>query len=388
MIKLNNLLEQFFGFKLCSIYIEQIATPNACTLPISCQFKSFVTSPRKMIEKTKNGYRYKKEAEYSLFIMITSGLFTDSEYTDEEIAAVIFHEIGHNFSSALDGNLGGLILIRMIIFYIDSITKAIITMISKGDPSAAINLIKQSEFFQGLNAWWLDLSRKIPIIKGLTVLWNTVKAFINGITTFLSDIIEGIFGFNPLLAIAAALAPIMNWPSQIFKLITGGYKDEQIADAFAAMYGLGPNLSSALAKMNNNPTSKSWITKIFQQSPIIGHVGNLFQIPLYVMSTIFDEHPQIGARFKVQTDLLENELAKNNIDPRMKAEIKRQLNEINKEFDTNVRIKTDKMQGIPRAYQRMYQEFLMDKNGGDVKGSLFKTDDVINTINDTDKKLK
>lgn len=387
MIKLNRMLEKMFGFKCCAVVIDQMAAPNACTLPVSMQMKSMIHNPAKMVEKTKNGYRYKDEAKYCLWINISSGLFTDGEYTDAEIAAIMFHEIGHNFAASFDGQLGGLVLMRVMFYYISAMIQVVIDIATRGDASGVIGLVGNIEFVRILKTKWNELASNIFIFKGMDVLWNCIKILYNAIATVINDIIMGLLGLNPFVMLAVALGAVANWPSQIFKLITGGYKDEQFADSFPAMYGLGPELASALAKLNNDPSPKTLSSYIFKQSPIFGQVADCFQFPLYMMSTLFDEHPQIGARFQMEMDLLEDEVNKKNVDPKMKVEMKRAINEIKDVYNKEVKVQSQDP-NMAHVCTRMYQDFLMTMNKGDVKSDWFKNSKVIKNINKTDERLK
>ena len=92
--KIEKLIEHFFGFKAFSLDIVNNNSPNAYTYPVA---SSIDINPVNYIETTSKGYRFKKEANVATISMITTGLFTNKAFSNEEVFATFLHEIGHSF---------------------------------------------------------------------------------------------------------------------------------------------------------------------------------------------------------------------------------------------------------------------------------------------------
>lgn len=85
---------------------------------------------------------------------------------------------------------------------------------------------------------------------------------------------------------------------------------EKTSDNFAAMYGYGPELSSALRKMERN--NYGYITpQILQHIPLIGHSFKLIEIIKNIFEEPFSTHPTSISRAKSQLKYLRNEIDTN-----------------------------------------------------------------------------
>lgn len=383
VIALNHLLENEFGFKVCSVTINQNAQLNAYTMPISFSWDiGSGRKPSKMVKASNTGFRYSPEAKYAVMLNITSGLMFDNRLTDEEITALMMHEIGHNFSTAMSDQLGGLVITRVIIDVAQHIFNAIVKRDPQSIGQAAGTIILSSNGVKNVISSINNMLDKCGVLKVLSNFKDGMGAFFNTIMTVGNDIVDFLMSFNPIATVAGAIGQVFNWPMQIFKLITGGYKDEQFADAFPGMYGLGPDLTSALVKLERGNQGFKLYDAVHNSSTF-GPIANLVQFPIYFMQTLFDEHPNLSARFKMQLDLLENEMDKQNLDPRMRKEIKAQIDAINKEFDTAIRTTDKEKPTDPYLCKKLYQTWLFDNHDGDLKASSFQNKDIAKDIDTT-----
>lgn len=376
-IELNHMLEKEFGFKVCSVSIIQEAKLNAFTIPISTAWDiSKQHAPDKMIMSTKTGFKYKPECGYSVMLNITSGLLFDNNFTDAEVTAVIFHEIGHNFSTAFSNELGGLLKAKYLITLAESILAGI-RLALKTHNTNPINVMAPAATQMVITS--NEVKKVVATINnfldknGILQFCSNVKDFMctvsNAIKTAGENILDWLISLNPVATLIGALGNIAGWSQQLIKSLLGGYKDEQFADAFPGMYGLGSELTSALTKMMKGSQGFA-LYDVLHKTPVIGRIANTIQFPMYFTQTLFDEHPQLAARFKTELDLLENELKKENLDPRIKKEIKSQIDTINKDFNTLIRV-TDENKGKEDPYvcQRIYQAWLFDNYEGDLKAN-------------------
>lgn len=383
MIKLNRLIEDCFGFDCAAISVDQNAQMNAYTFPISYSFDAtFFKNPKTMIISSKNGFKYKKEAKYCLWVNITSGLLLNSEITNEEITAVLLHEIGHNFSTAMDNSVGGMILIRNIYYIISYIIDAIIKLDPVKLGSGIGSIITNENWYKRLSTKLDEVTNDFFIFRGFKVFRNVLLTILNACKTIANDVFDAIVSFNPILVLAGVLGSTAKWPDQIINTCLGGNKDEQFADSFPGMYGLGNEQATALAKMTTGNQGFA-LYEIVHNTPVIGHIANTIQFPIVFMASLFDAHPNLEQRFKFEIDLLENELAKTNLDPKMRVSIKRQLNEIKKDHEKYCSSKSAKELGDPRIVQRTYEEWLANSMNGGARSNIFDNKSIFTKIDDT-----
>ena len=100
------------------------------------------------------------------------------------------------------------------------------------------------------------------------------------------------------------------------------FLDENIADNFATMYGFGPELNTALAKIDMYLTP---IKKIEYETPVIGWLAAILDVASEFVMQLFDEHPTVPSRRKEQYNYLLRELDKADANPRLKREIEDEI---------------------------------------------------------------
>ena len=302
-------IKNTFGYKTFDFKIQFIDRENAYCHTLFSQIKKDREKYDKNVLVTKNGFKYKNE--YAFRLVITSALFTNTNYSDREIMAIILHEIGHSFYMALDGKAIDLMDIRETINNVNLILQLIISFIG------AFNIIKSSiDLLSGVNEILKTIKPKIIIRKSILSIFDTlVESGIDILKILL--LLNGGYIPSLLMAIISKANPI-SLANTIF-----GYKDEKSADSFATMYGYGPELSSSLQKLDLSRKTDTRIT---------AKALNIMLIPCSIILFALNEHPDCISRTKNQIDYLEKEYA--NIDDKeTKAEIKSQINSIKKGLD-------------------------------------------------------
>lgn len=359
MIELDKLIEKEFGFSICSLTIVRSSFENAYTIPISVYNKAKASQ---LLTASKAGFRYKPDAHYSLMISITSSVFFNPKYTDEEVTALLFHEIGHNFQEAIKGKALNLSMNKNIFGFLDDICDKFI------NDQREYNLTHQRE--ESDNPW-LQFQLKVANVI------NTVSDFFNNLTYSIDNILTSFLpGFSLL---KAGLNTVLGPVAFIDNLSSDGIRNEQIADSFPGMYGLGVECSTALAKLENQNPNK--IVDAIHNTPVIGHLANFMCFPAIFTATLFDEHPQLASRFKGEISVLKQELKSENLDPRIKKEIQTQIDEINKAFDKFVRTKNDvESKNDPQYLRKKYQTWLFDKKNGDIRSGFYPNSKISKTV--------
>lgn len=388
MIRLNNLFEDEFGFETCAITVVPMEQANACTCPISFALDVNTMDLKNHIKSSKTGFKYDKSSKMNVIILINSSVFLNNNLTDEEICAVLLHETGHNFQAALSGKIAAMNTGEELMVYFQSIFYIVKSILN----GWVIDLIMMggelpyyvSEIRKLDTEMKRSLSKStggkafLTALDGVQGVMNTVKAYISDLQFAQALLmILGNIGMMPIILVNTAISRVF---SLIRTIIFGGYRGEQISDTFAAMYGLGPELTSALNKLEKN--SGTLVMQAITDVPIVGHLVNACVVlPLRTISQIFDEHPTDAARHKNMLDALEYDLKEQDMDPRTKQKIKAEIDRMNKTFDDVYKLNAEKAVKNPRAASLAWNAFLYNTLGGDFKHYIFKTEDNMKEIN-------
>ena len=146
------------------------------------------------------------------------------------------------------------------------------------------------------------------------------------------------------------------------------YTNEKFADSFAVMYGYGVPLQQFMLK------SRDIDNKILNISQSRNTVIITFKVFKYLLFDLFayinnsmDEHPKDLARIKVSIEYLKRELSKESLDPKMKLELMRQIEDLNKLIEDYINFPKDEDNiAIRRAYYReLYKRFGGDRREQD-----------------------
>ncbi len=365
--KFNRMIEKFFGFKTFALVVEPESAKNAYTFPLSGKIDIPVDTSKYLI-KTNTGYKYSKEAEYSCMVFINSSFIVDSSFTDREVMAIIFHEIGHNFqqnfnpASTVKGCLmKGLNLaflpIRVILMIVNPLSsemqaKSIVGSIDALNKNVLNATEKMKNEVPGFveaiymiksigNIFKNVVLNAILLISNAMIIYNPLGSIINMIYSKAKKLID-----DPLNILMAAL----------------GYNGEKLSDEFATIYGYGPELASAFEKMDFGGNTGLIGEDIWSDS-LLNNFIDLFQLPVKFLFDPFEEHPETISRANNQLKLLEKELTKNGIDPKMKRQIEADIKEIKKTIDLMT------IPDIKDGYivRRAYAALLLKTCGGDIR---------------------
>ena len=167
------------------------------------------------------------------------------------------------------------------------------------------------------------------------------------------------------------------------------YTNEKFADTFAAMYGYGTELHSALLKSFKNYEENNVPKKYAQPRGFIlkglKFVHIMFTDYMLFINGLKDEHPDGLTRINVSIQYLSREIAKENIDPKMKKELLDQINNLKKQVEDYIAYNGS--EGDTLSVTRSYYIYLYKKFGGDRRESqvdnaaLFKSiDDMLNAL--------
>lgn len=320
ILKISQLFEDIFGFNSCQFTIDHSKFPNAYTIAISSKVDAW--NYKKCIKKSSKGIKFTQEAKVNTCVYITSGLLFDNRYTDREIVAILLHEIGHNFSDSVNDTLGVFTSVNKILL--------IPSLLNPLNWQHLLNSVRG-----GMTSFTNYLRKNNP---ALVSAFNCLKKFIKDIEYLyisVSDVLNifpGMAVYSTVIAFNNLITKLMNPISFVVELIMNffGMDNEYTSDSFAALYGYGPDLSSALLKLERSePTAIRDVIKssefgamwyaFFVES--IEYIGSLMRI---------DPHPTTAKRLLNILDTLEQELTKGHLNPKFRKATEQEIKEIRK----------------------------------------------------------
>lgn len=344
---LKRLLENQFGFYSISLILVESPKSNAMTVPISGSIDNVIQSkPYNSLTITKQGYKYDKKAKFCIMLLITEGLLVNTKLSDSEVLAIILHEIGHTFDSATFKYMGPLSLIKTIY---DSYSNFSAISPQFAMVGAGINVVKRSQKANNKTSEFIN--KQIDMHRGkilsgilgvLFMLMNSGRNSIKVVLEFLSPILGNSAStvYSIILYIQRLIKNISDF--SITKIIGKnaysiifGHTREHFADKFASMHGYGPELVSALGKIEISKFSGSTLETYIEKVPLIKDIYGLGVVSLVDFFDIFikaDPHPNFSARFNSIKNIIKADLDRPGIDEASKKLLLSQIKEIDDKY--------------------------------------------------------
>lgn len=260
----------------------------------------------------KSGNTDKIAGAKNVCIFIQSTMVSSYGLNEEEMMAILLHEIGHSF------NMNIMMTTMMILSFIHA-PSSFVSMSISGLFNGKI-LASTASFMNRIMPEFLSrIFRKINVIYTSYVQMVTPPLYIlNFIKTMEKTL------FNPKLSINERKQYLYN----IITTGLTGYAAERHSDSFATAYGYGYGLSSGLRKI-------TYMSENTEKMLEKGADTTAFDIMNTLGSTLMafiDPHPASITRVKNQINKLKRDLAKIE-DPAMKKEIETQINQIQELYD-------------------------------------------------------
>lgn len=298
--KLERELADFFNVKEIKIYWNT-GMVNAYTLPGA----SFTAMDR------RKNYLGGKYQNLKLYLVIYENLVYQANLTEQELMAVILHEIGHNFyycpiSAGFD-------------LYMAILTLGlgpIMVLISRALAYQLPNLVRD----------WTK--KNIPML-------NNIGDTVNDVITNINSVVAP---FTMPIQLCAYLgnmlySMVVNGPFDAIKNGTLGYGNEKAADSLAAKYGYGPEQASALHKMTlpENIVGSKMLRAMGPFGSIIDDLNQITADIVYGMT--LDPHPSNNQRAASMLKKLQKDLDKGDYPPDMKRDLQKEIDRMQKAFD-------------------------------------------------------
>ena len=334
--RLSELIGDEFGFK--TLYIEVIATKdhNAYTRPICYAIDCMPQCrAKKNLIVDKSGMKFKPSAGYVAMIGIYTGLLLNPDYNAGEIMAMIIHEIGHNFQAVIDETMFWF----SDITYIAKIVGSVAQSITKGDISGAIangmTPITNSMLYRKIQVGVSQYLYKQSWYNVFLVINDQILGRFNDLKSNIGYAVSALMGWGAWIFPGIMYSLVLN--SIISAVLDPlGYRAEKISDNFSTIYGYGPELSSALLKLE----TKGYYDKDIQKAldgNIMGAILRNGYGSLMMFGTICDPHPDTFERCYDQIRYLETEIKESDLSPACKAELNKQIDMIRKDMDKTMK---------------------------------------------------
>lgn len=344
-LRIKELFEQEFGFHSVTFVLDRGQFANAMTIPITHAIDT--ANADKYVQFTSKGMRYKPEARFCTFIILTEQLLFNLGATPGEVTAILLHEVGHNFDSTVFRHIAPFVFAETVL---EIVTQAFQNPGQLPVYMALVSKHGRRVISKGMNEamaekWWSAFDTMQWIFKLPSGL----------LTKLLYPILRvpmAVVGIAFSLINPVALANI------VFRLFSE-YSSETFADRVPSMYGYGPEMASALTKLEFMTIGTE---SVLDKIPLIGHVYGLFFIAMAPLFKLFDPHPEYIARIKNVRKAIEADLKDPRIDKKTKEEIRNHLHKIDKVSDEAL---TAKGKGSVIQMKILYNDFLksMYKDG-------------------------
>lgn len=204
------------------------------------------------------------------------------------------------------------------------------------------------------------IQENIPELYNIFNAIDDIKCFVLGGLLQLADLLD---------ILTLGLKNITNLPKRIINKLSNPfsllilplkYKNERIADNFATMYGYGAELSSAVLKFNSEKADIG-VMKIFNNIPVLSTIVHMNSLPVEILSTALNEHPEGVSRAVDQLALLKHELDNKDIDPKMRTKILSDIKKCEKELEKIEKLKVSL--NDPYAAREIYNKVLLKLGG-------------------------
>lgn len=346
ILKLNRIVETIFGFNSFAFYIQPDHMPNAYAIPVDTYFTDQEKAKiRASLIANPSGFKYNSKSmgtNISLIIAMNIGALENPEFTDGELLSVMLHEIGHGFFEAVTDADGEYTTAKKLVVSL----------------SYAVNCAR------------------LNIKNGKKVTMDLVDKELSFISGYLGNLKHNIIRITSK-AKKKVLGESMSMNMNKKRL---AYTNEKFADTFAAMFGYGEECHSFDIKVMKYVYDTAIGVKTY---PKIAETIKMYK--LYIRDLVAyafnaqDEHPAELARVKTSVDYIKRELAKEGLDPKIKAQLLDQLNKLNKLIDDYKNFPKDK---DSMRILRLYHIKLYEKFGGDRREQDTDNDSLFDTIDD------
>lgn len=340
-------VQEMWGFKafLFDIYIADM--PNAYTY---CVGSCINVDPKKVIECTNKGYRFCKGSNIAASSKIATSLLLDESISDEEILAIMLHEIGHSFTerAAKVNELG----IEYRKGYLgQAILYVLISILSLNPVSLGASMSQLIRLFNDNNTFLTQLSKitkNIPVLRHISM---STKEFSNFVSNILYKWMYKSSRESVDKKYQKQLEKINKKEQEKFDKgkmpdsLAMSRSNERLSDDFANMYGFGPQLATGLIKMG--APYKYGVAAEVEANDVQKKCDDLI-MQIYAM---IDAHPGNVDRVIAMLEALEQDYKTMKASPEIKEAMMEDIKELK-----NLVADLKKTQKIMKEYNNKYMQ--------------------------------
>ena len=353
-------IEREFGLYSYSLIIVTSDKVNAyTTIPF------FRGKSKDILEVSRSGYRFRKEAEVSMLTFFFTGLLFNTDFTNRQVFALLLHEIGHNFQGIANNTIQSLSICNTILLIYQEVLQVFTGRIVRVIHDILLMTVVSNKVLGKISKTYNDC------ILGKDK--NNIISYINFIYG-LSDTIKSLKSIAKI-----PLFPVYLIIESIRSILAGllsptftikDYLGERFADGFPASYGFAEDISMCLGKMDKYKFGYTW-SKLITQAPIIGHIYNILLIPGIFLTSAGDCHPRTVARMKSIVKDLEEDLNDPNLNPKLKKQLNDEISNLNITIDNY--FKESSRIGNPDVVQTLIDNVVYYSFNGGIKLKLSET---------------
>ena len=338
-------IEEMWGFKafMFDIYISKI--PNAYTI---CAGNCIDCDVADVIQATNKGYRFHPNSNVSAVSRIATCLLDNDSLSDEELMAIILHEIGHSFVERADLVNNSMKkyrkkLLGVTIFYL------ILSIVNFNSFSFFNTLKSFKQLYSLTNTIYIKIEKikkNIPGLRHLKMTGDQIIAAINdAITAFISNLGRGKGTEKEYKNIKKSI-DVYNknyskkdrQDDQVLRRTK-----ERISDDFANMYGLGPQVATGLIKIGN-----PYAFGLYKEDKT-NELQKKIDAAMDEFSHMVDVHPSNYDRLLSMIEGLEYDYKNLKVDKKIKDQMKKDIDALKTLAD-----EIKKCKGLLEDYDNKY----------------------------------
>lgn len=324
-IKVQKILEKKFGFNKVIVLVDK----NDKTLNANTFYNNDDVNQAQLV----NGeYKLKPGNKYTMFLSYSGAMFGGA-FSPSELTAITLHEVGHHFAAKVKLLNLNISMIQSFMTGMEQVEKA-----WKINPDST-SVLKLAILYAAPGVIYLCCLYNI--LKYIVVLFDSAITMLTALDLMVTS--EG--------------------RAKIFKRLTENTKnlfirvspllldtEEQLADSFAVILGYGPELTSALSKLEAQVEEQSWGLQ---------YLNNWYSLPLYVLLGWGDPRTygiQSHARVNIMLRTLSMELKDSSNNDKDVKQILKDLEAIEDQFTIYLE-KRDKANMDKRAIAPLWDIF-------------------------------
>ena len=323
--KVQKILEKKFGFNKVIVLVDK----HDKTLNANTFYNNDDVNQAQLV----NGeYRLKPGNKYTMFLSYSGAMFGGA-FSPSELVAITLHEVGHHFAAKVKLLNLNISMMQSFMTGMEQVEKA-----WKINPDS-VSVLKLIAVYAAPGVIYLCCLYNI--LKYIVVLFDSAITMVTALDLMCTS--EGR---------AKVYKRLIENTKNLFIRVSPIMLDteEQLADSFAVILGYGPELTSALGKLEAQVEDQSWGLQ---------YLNNWFSLPLYILFGWADPKTygiQSHARVNIMLRTLSMELKDSSNNDKDVKQILKDLEGIEDQFTVYLE-KRDKANMEKRAFAPLWDIF-------------------------------